>query len=61
MALHVFKNIDEDFSVIINKLLSTKYTISILYLTKLLIPTILTHFFKFWAATVCLNPDYFSR
>ena len=34
MALYVYENINEDFSVIINKLISTKYPISILYLTK---------------------------
>ena len=34
MALHVCENIIEDFSVIINKVFSTKYPINILYLTK---------------------------
>ena len=34
MALHVGENINEDFSVIINKLFLSKYPISILYLTK---------------------------
>ena len=34
MALYVYENINEDFSVIINKLISTKYPINILYLTK---------------------------
>ena len=35
MALCACENINEDFSVNINKLFSTKYPISILYLTKL--------------------------
>jgi hypothetical protein len=34
MALHACENINEDFSVIINKLFSTKYPIGVLYLTK---------------------------
>ena len=34
MALYVCENINEDLFVIINKLLSTKYPISMLYLTK---------------------------
>ena len=46
MALYVCENINEDLFVIINKLFLTKYPISILYLTKLLLPTILTHFLK---------------
>ena len=46
MAMHVCKNISEDFSVI-NKLLSNKYPISTLYLSKWLIYTILTHMYFF--------------
>ena len=46
MALHVCENIIEDFSVIINKLISTKYPISILYLIKWWLPTILNPFLK---------------
>ena len=34
MALRVCENINEDFSVIINKLFSTKYLVDILDLTK---------------------------
>jgi hypothetical protein len=47
MALYVCRNINEDFSVIIKKLLSNKYLLCMFCLTKWLIPTILSQFKKY--------------
>ena len=46
MALYVCENINEDFSVIINKFFATKYPICKMYLTKWSLPAILIHFLK---------------
>ena len=46
MALYDCENINKDFCVIINNPLSNKYPTSKFYISKGLIPMIITNFFK---------------